>query len=80
MSFLLACDGVERVAMSGRPADLATLSVGLTPELINGPAPPLFLADAAVKLDAHAHFWSSFSWKVSVAWRVVLPWGGNQGT
>lgn len=29
--------------MSGVLADLATLSVGLRPELINAPAPPLFL-------------------------------------
>lgn len=63
-----------RVAMF--PSDLASLSARLLPEHIN--APPLLSSstDAAVKLAAHAHFRSSFSWKVSVAWRVLLPWGG----
>lgn len=48
------------------------------------PPPPSSLlpsssTDAAVKLAAPAHFRSSFSWKVSVAWRVFLPWGINGG-
>lgn len=57
------------------PSDLASLSASQQPEHTNVPLPSPS-TDAAVKLAAHAHFRSSFSWKVSVAWRVFLPWGG----
>lgn len=41
------------------------------------PPTPSSSTNAAVKLAARAHYRSSFSWKVSVAWRVFLPWGIN---
>lgn len=62
-----------RVAMFA--SDLASLSAGPPPEHINTPSLSSSSTDAAVKLAAPAQFRSSFSWKVSVAWRVFLPWG-----
>lgn len=48
----------------------------LPPEHISVTPPlPSSSTDAAVKLATRAHSRSSFSWKVSVAWRVFLPWG-----
>lgn len=45
------------------------------------PSPPLSPPPSygrCSKFDAHAHFRSSFPWKVSVAWRVFLPRGGKK--
>ncbi|XP_071340610.1 eukaryotic translation initiation factor 5A-1 isoform X1 [Trachinotus anak] len=74
--------GVARFA-----SDLATLSTGLPPEHMNALpltppscSPSSSSTDAAVKLAAPAQFRSSFSWKVSVAWRVFLPWGNKRRT
>lgn len=71
---------VTKVARAG---GLPCLTASPRPEPINAALPAPFLSsstDAAVKLVARAQLRSSFSWKVSVAWRVFLPTGDKRGT